>query len=80
MHLEMSVSKIKANFTEMTSNTIYIVAFGVGFKCPRKLYLNTECVCGGGGDGCLPDSDGSGLMNVMLNAGPRNSVPRFAEI
>ena len=44
MHLEMSVSKIKANFTEMTSNTIYIVAFGVGFKCPRKIYLNTECV------------------------------------
>ena len=22
------------NFTEMTSNMIYIVAFGVGFKCP----------------------------------------------
>ena len=27
----------------MTSNMIYIVALVVGFKCPRKIYLNTQC-------------------------------------
>ena len=26
----------------MTSNMIYIVALGVGFKCPRKIHLNTQ--------------------------------------
>ena len=26
----------------MTSNIIYIVALGVGFKCPRKIHLNTQ--------------------------------------
>ena len=31
----------------MTSNMIYIVALGVGFKCPRKIHLNTQCVWGG---------------------------------
>ena len=31
------------NFIEMTSNMIYIVAFGSGFKCPRKIHLNTQC-------------------------------------
>jgi hypothetical protein len=31
----------------MTSNKIYIVAFGVGLKCPRKIHLNTQR--GGGG-------------------------------
>ena len=31
------------NFTEMTSCMIYIVAFGVGLKCPRKIHLNTQC-------------------------------------
>ena len=36
------------NFIEMTSNTIYIVALGGGFKCPRKIHLNTQCR--GGGD------------------------------
>ena len=30
------------NFIEMTSNMIYIVALGVGFKCPRKVHLNTQ--------------------------------------
>ena len=29
------------NFTEMTSNMIYIVAFGVGLKCSCKIHLNT---------------------------------------
>ena len=27
----------------MTSNVIYIVALGVGFKCPHKINLNTQC-------------------------------------
>ena len=31
------------NFIEMTSNMIYIVALGGGFKCPRKIHLNTQC-------------------------------------
>ena len=30
-------------FTEITSNMIYIVAFGVGLKCPNKIHLNTQC-------------------------------------
>ena len=31
------------NLIEMTSNMIYIVAFGGGLKCPRKIHLNTQC-------------------------------------
>ena len=27
----------------MTSNMIYIVAFGIGIKCPHKIHLNTQC-------------------------------------
>ena len=27
----------------MTSNMIYIVALGVGFKCQLKIHLNTQC-------------------------------------
>ena len=30
------------NFTEMTSNMSYNVAFGGGFKCPRKIHLNAQ--------------------------------------
>ena len=30
------------NFIEMTSNMIYIVALGGGFKCPCKIHLNTQ--------------------------------------
>ena len=26
----------------MTANMIYIVALGVGLKCPRKIHLNTQ--------------------------------------
>jgi hypothetical protein len=37
----------------MTSNMIYIVALGVGFKCPRKIHLNTQWG-GGGGFMALP--------------------------
>ena len=49
MHLEMSVSKASMvlqnyqNFIEMTSNMIYTVALGGGFKCPRKIHLNQQC-------------------------------------
>ena len=35
------------NFIEMTSNMIYIVAFGGGLKCPRKIHLNTQWEGGG---------------------------------
>jgi hypothetical protein len=31
------------NVIEMTSNIIYIVALGGGFKCPHKIHLNTQC-------------------------------------
>ena len=27
----------------MTSKMMYIFALGVGFKCPRKIHLNTQC-------------------------------------
>ena len=37
------VLKNYQNFIEMTSNMIYIVALGSGFKCPRKIHLNTQC-------------------------------------
>ena len=30
------------NFTAITSNIIYIVAFGIGLKCPCKIHLNTQ--------------------------------------
>ena len=30
---------------EITSNMIYIVALGVGLKCPCKIHLNTQCPC-----------------------------------
>ena len=47
----MSVSKILTQgrlwyfktTKKLTSNMVYIVALGVGFKCPRKIRLNTQC-------------------------------------
>ena len=50
---------------EMTANMIYIVALGVGLKCPRKVRLNTQCE--GGGDKNLPKlvMDSSKKLNVM---------------
>ena len=39
------------NVTEMTSKMIYVVAFGIGLKCPRKIHLNTQW--GGGGHSAL---------------------------
>ena len=35
-------------FIVLTSNMIYIVALGVGFKCPRKIHLNTQWGVGEG--------------------------------
>ena len=40
------------NFIEITSNMIYIVALGVGLKCPLKIYLNTQNMCAGVGRLC----------------------------
>ena len=34
-------------FKEITSIMIYIVAFGVGLKCPHKIHLNTQWRGGG---------------------------------
>ena len=31
------------NLIDMTSNIFHVIAFGVGFKCPRKIHLNTKC-------------------------------------
>ena len=52
MRLEMSVKDIDSRasmvlqnyqkFIVLTSNMIYIVAFGVGLKCPRKIHLKTQ--------------------------------------
>ena len=39
------------NFIEMPSNMIYIVTLSVGFKCPRKINLNTQW----GGDSSSDD-------------------------
>ena len=53
MHLEIFVSKILThasmilqnyqNLIKMTSNMIYIITFGGGFKCPHKIHLNKQC-------------------------------------
>ena len=40
---------------EMTANMIYIVALGVGLKCPRKVHLNTQW---GGGQKFAKVGDG----------------------
>ena len=37
----MVLQNYKKNI-EMTANMIYIVALGVGLKCPRKVHLNTQ--------------------------------------
>ena len=38
------------NLIEITSNIFHNIAFGVGFKGPRKIHLNTQW---GGGDNPL---------------------------
>ena len=40
---ESMVHQNYQNFIENTSNMIYIVALGVGLKCPRKIHLNIQC-------------------------------------
>ncbi len=37
------------NLIEMTSNIFHVIAFGVRFKCPHKIHLNTCAVEEGGG-------------------------------
>ena len=54
------------NLIEMTSNIIDIVAFGVGFKCPRKIHLNTQW----GGGVCAPTPVVIGLkfqISILTN-------------
>ena len=36
------VLQIYQNLIKITSNTIYIVAFSGGLKCPRKIHFNTQ--------------------------------------
>ena len=57
----MVLQNYKKNI-EMTANMIYIVALGVGLKCPRKVHLNTQW----GGDKNLPKlvMDSSKKLNV----------------
>ena len=65
MHLKTSVSKILARASmvlqnyqkliEITSNMIYIVALGGGFKCPCNIHLNTQWRGGGGNHHILID-------------------------
>jgi hypothetical protein len=40
---ESMVHQNYQNFIENTSNLIYIVALGVGLKCPRKIHFNAQC-------------------------------------
>ena len=47
---------------ENTSNMIYIVALGVGFKCPHKIHLNTQC-SGGGVTNVRSKSRGKGAIS-----------------
>ena len=47
--IDSRASMVLQNYQKLlvlTSDMVYIVALGVGFKCPRKIYLNTQ---GGGG-------------------------------
>ena len=53
------------NFTEMTSNMIYIVALGVAFKCPRKIHLNTQSPPLLSNKGSAPLSQFSTLIHVQ---------------
>ena len=49
----------------MTSNMINIVAFGGGFKCPRKIHLNTQC-------------PGPSSAYVIYEWSPRQAIVLFA--
>ena len=63
----------------MTSYMIYIVALGVGFKCPRKIHFNTQW---GGGDARLDPppvatalSETSSLRDEPWNGRAASCVP-----
>ena len=57
----------------MTSNMIYVVAFGGGFKCLRKIHLNTQC--SGGGGGCIFD-----FKNLKTNASATMTTEQTTQI
>ena len=61
---------------------IYIVALGVGFKCPRKIHLNTQW--GGGVKNCEKIEDGSDIdryiKNVMTWGGGVNNSEKSANV
>ena len=43
--IDSRVSLVLQNYQKfivLTSKMIYIVALGIGFKCPRKIHLNTQ--------------------------------------
>ena len=55
----------------MTSNMIYIVAVGIGFKCPCKIHLNTPW---GRGQKCGISDDGQvQKIAVIGEEGVKNS-------
>ena len=57
------------NVTEITSNMIYIVAFGVGLKCTRKIHLSTQCPPDPGSDGSTIYGDkmrGDGVKKCLF--------------
>ena len=56
------------NLTEMTSNMIYIVAFGVVLKCPCKIHLNTQCK-GRGANPTLPPPPSGSTGPVLFRVG-----------
>ena len=62
------------NVTEMTSNMIFIVAFGVGLKCLSKIHLNTQW----GGVvmwwAPLVETPGSAISKIVAN---RKNLPKY---
>ena len=58
------------NIIEMTSNMIYTVALGGGFKCPRKIHLNTNPLV----EIELTDLTKSGGANATLPPGSAGPV------
>ena len=72
MHLKMFVSKILFHgrlwyfkTTKMTSNIFITLAFGVGFKCPRKIQLETQW------EGALRNCKNSSCALCLIDHGLR---------